>query len=198
MIAAIVLAAGTSSRMGPSNKLLEQVQGKPLVLHMVEAVLASKAGAVIVVTGHEAGKVEAALSHLKVTFINNPRYQQGMTTSIQAGVRACPLQTSAFMICLGDMPFVPTQALNLLINTFNKQASTQAIVKPVFEGRAGNPVIFGNSYRKAILNHTEPEGCRGIVQQHHKYVIGLPLSHKGVVVDVDKPEALQKVRQALP
>src|SRR4051812_30983807 len=101
MVTAIVLAAGLSKRMGSINKLLLQYKGKTIIETTLINILASKIDEVIVVTGHEEEKVQAAIQHLPVTIIHNSDYAKGMTTSIQIGIKHA--KESGYMICLGDM-----------------------------------------------------------------------------------------------
>src|SRR5205807_8298927 len=89
-VTAIILAAGRSTRMGGPNKLLAELDGKKLVRIVTEQALASKAQGVIVVTGHQAGQVEKALHGLKVSFVHNPDFAEGLASSVKAGVAAVP------------------------------------------------------------------------------------------------------------
>ena len=106
-IAAVVLAAGMSRRMGPTNKLLTAVEGAPMVVRAVDASLSSKAGPVIVVTGHESERVTEILGRKrKITIVHNPDYAQGLSTSLARGLAAVPSECDGALICLGDMPRV--------------------------------------------------------------------------------------------
>lgn len=103
-VGALVLAAGRSSRMGGAHKLLEELAGKPMVRHAVEAALASSAAPVVVVTGYRADDVAAALDGLDVIFAHNRDYAEGLSTSLAAGLAALPAEADAAIVCLGDMP----------------------------------------------------------------------------------------------
>ena len=113
-IAGVVLAAGRSSRMGGPNKLLEQIAGRPLVRIVVDAVLASRARPVIVVTGHQRERVEAALAGLPVRFVHNPHFADGLGTSLKAGIAALPAGADGAIVCLGDMPQVDAALIDRL------------------------------------------------------------------------------------
>src|SRR5262245_7699568 len=102
-VAAIVLAAGRSSRMGPQNKLIADIAGKPMVRRVAETALASAARPVLVVTGHMAAEVGAALSGLDVTPVANPDYATGLASSLKAGIRAVPAGCDGALVLLGDM-----------------------------------------------------------------------------------------------
>src|SRR6185312_6885478 len=117
-IAAIVLAAGLSSRMGV-NKLLQDWRGKPLLRWTVEAALHSDARLVVVVTGHEAAKVEAALRGLDVQFVHNPDYQAGLSASLKTGLSAAPGSADDTLVLLGDMPQVSSALIDRMIAAFS-------------------------------------------------------------------------------
>ena len=109
-IAALVLAAGRSTRMGGPNKLLAEIDGRPLVRIAAEQALASRASPVIVVTGHQRERVERALAGLPVTFVHNPDFAEGLSTSLKAGIAAVPAEADGAIVCLGDMPQVSADA----------------------------------------------------------------------------------------
>src|SRR5690606_40146905 len=121
-IAAIVLAAGQSRRMGPLNKLLAEIAGKPMLAHVVDAVLASAARPVIVVTGHEPERVREALSGRDVTFAHNPDYAQGLSTSLRRGTAILDEKVDGAVVCLGDMPGITETHIDRLISAFNPAA----------------------------------------------------------------------------
>src|SRR5256886_11407416 len=118
-IAAVVLAAGRSTRMGGPNKLLAEIAGRPLLRIVVEEALASHAKPVIVVVGHERAEVEQALAGLPVQFVHNPDFAQGLGTSLKAGIAAVPAEADGAIVCLADMPPVDARLLNRLIAAFD-------------------------------------------------------------------------------
>ena len=191
MITAIVLAAGESRRMGRVNKLLLPFGETTLIERVVGAVGQSEGGEVIVVLGHEADRVRAALDRHSVTFVENDRYREGMTTSIHTGVRAASADASGFMICLSDLPLIEPEELNQLIAAFTGD-DERRIVVPTFEGRRGNPVLFSAFYKSKILEHPGP-GCKGIVEEnpHHVLEVAMPTDH--VLRDVDTMDAYQQL-----
>src|SRR6202043_72467 len=117
-VAAIILAAGRSTRMGGPNKLLAELGGKTLVRIVAEQALASKAQDVIVVTGHQAGQVEKALHGLKVKFVHNPDFAEGLASSVKVGVAAVADDAAGAVICLGDMPLISARLIDRLIEAF--------------------------------------------------------------------------------
>ena len=195
MISAIVLAAGESTRMGPHNKLLLPFRGRPLIEHVVQTVAQSEADEVIVVLGHQAGLVRETLAAFDVTFAHNPRYREGMTTSIQAGVQAASAHTAGFMICLSDLPMIEPADLNQVMAAFREAArhDPQAIIRPVHQGKPGNPVIFSAHYTPALLAHQQLRGCQAIVRQNHAHVVMIDMATDHVLRDVDTPEAYRNL-----
>src|SRR5262249_32793382 len=136
-IAGIVLAAGRSTRMGGPNKLLAEIKGKPLVRIAAEQALASRAHPVIVVTGHQRERVEEALKGLRVKFVHNPDFADGLSTSLKAGLAAVPAEADAAIVCLGDMPQVTSAMIDRLIGAFDP-ARGALIVVPTIAGKRGN------------------------------------------------------------
>ena len=189
MISAIILAAGESRRMGVQNKLLLQIDSEVLIRKFVKSVSNSLVDAVLVVVGFEAEKIKAVLHDQAVKFVENPSYEQGMTTSIQSGVKASSNESTGLMICLADMPFAETSDLNLLIQAFNDYRSTESslIIVPVFQGKRGNPVLFSEVFRDKILTH-KGEGCREIVRQFPHYVKEVSMENDNLLRDIDTPE----------
>ncbi len=189
MISAIILAAGESQRMGVQNKLLLQIDSEVLIRKFVKSVSNSLVDAVLVVVGFEAEKIKAVLHDQAVKFVENPSYEEGMTTSIQSGVKASSNESTGLMICLADMPFAETSDLNLLIQAFNDYRSTESslIIVPVFQGKRGNPVLFSEVFRDKILTH-KGEGCREIVRQFPHYVKEVSMENDNLLRDIDTPE----------
>jgi molybdenum cofactor cytidylyltransferase len=191
-IAAIILAAGRSTRMG-SNKLLEELHGKPLVRHVVEAALASKAHSVLVVTGHESGRIQAALDGLDVQFIHNPDFAGGLSTSLKAGVAALPAEITGVIVLLGDMPFVELDVINSLVKASEGRPQAIAAV-PVYRGEWGNPVLVSRALFGDIVNLQGDAGARKLLVGRSGEVLEVPVSREAILVDLDTPEALAKAR----
>ena len=122
-VVAAILAAGLSRRMGAVNKLVQEVDGIPIVRRVVQHVLASDCARVMVVLGHQADDVRAVLTGLPVEFVENPEYQEGLAASVRAAVRATT-PGEALLICLGDMPKVPDAVINRLIQVYRNTFAT--------------------------------------------------------------------------
>lgn len=194
-IAAIVLAAGRSSRMGPANKLLVDVDGIPMLRRVVEAAVASQARPVIVVTGNEQGKIQATLRGCKVTFAHNPRFAEGMSTSLQAGLAALPANLDGVLVCLGDMPMVTAATLDRLIAAFNPLEG-RAICVPTWNGKRGNPVLWDHRFFAAMANLAGDVGAKHLIGENADLVAEVAMSDDAVLADIDTPEALAMLRQA--
>ena len=189
MISAIILAAGESRRMGVKNKLLLPISGEVLIRNFVKSVCASNVAEVVVVVGHEAEKIEGVLQGQPVRFVENLRYMEGMTSSIQTGIQTASAESEGLMICLADQPFIETSDFNRLIHEFTDlfDSKSSLIIVPVFKGQRGNPVLFSCQFRDIILQHTD-EGCRDIVLKHPECVREVEMGNDNVLQDVDTPE----------
>jgi len=195
-IAAVVLAAGRSSRMGGPNKLLAQIGGKPLVRHVVDAALASRARPVVVVTGHQRDKVEAALAGLPVKFVHNPHFADGLGTSLKAGIAALPAEVDGAIVCLGDMPQVDAALIDRLIGAFDPDHGALVVV-PTIDGKRGNPVVWSRRFFPDLMTVEGDVGARYLIGRYTEAVAEVPLTGTAALTDVDTPEALEAVRAEL-
>jgi molybdenum cofactor cytidylyltransferase len=195
-IAALVLAAGRSTRMGGPNKLLAEISGRPLVRIAVDEALASRADSVVVVTGHQRERVEAALQGLKVKTVHNPDYAQGLSTSLRAGLRALPENADGVVVLLADMPQVDAALINRLITAFDPGKGALAVV-PTIEGKRGNPVLWSRRFFPELMAVEGDVGARHLIGQYAEAVVEVPVSGKAVLTDVDTPEALKAAKSEL-
>lgn len=191
-IAAVVLAAGRSSRMGPRNKLLEPIGGERMVRRVAAIALGSGAEPIVVVTGHEAAAVAAALHGLGVTMILNPEYADGLSTSLRAGLAALPAEIDGALILLGDMPEIEPGALRALVAAFT---GTSAICVPVRRGRRGNPVLWGRSYFPEMMELTGDFGAKPLMAWKEAQLIEVEVATDSIFHDVDAPEDLARLKQ---
>jgi molybdenum cofactor cytidylyltransferase len=192
-LAAVVLAAGRSTRMGGPNKLLADIEGAPLVRRVAEAAFAANPAEVVVVTGHEREKVEAALAGLPVRFVHNARYADGISTSIRAGLGALGDGAAGALVCLGDMPGLAPELIQRLAAAFAPDKGKDIVI-PVRGGRRGNPVLIGNRHFPAIRTLTGDVGARELIQARPEAVTELEIGDDGAFVDLDTPEALADYR----
>lgn len=199
MISAIVLAAGTSSRMKGPNKLLLPLSGRPLIHHVIESVAASSAAEVVVVTGHESARVQPALAGFDVTIAYNPQYARGQTGSVRVGVRAAHADALAYMICLGDLPLISTSDYDRVIALFRSchASDPNAVVRPTYRGIPGHPVVFSGAWRTYLTSETASTGCRNVLRRHAEHVTEMEWVTDHVVRDVDTPETYRATLAAL-
>jgi molybdenum cofactor cytidylyltransferase len=188
-VAAIILAAGRSTRMGGPNKLLAELGGKTLVRIVTEQALVSKAKGVIVVTGHQAEQVEKALQGLNVKFVRNPDFAQGLAGSVKAGVAAVPDSADGAVICLGDMPLIDAHLIDRLIEAFAPDRGN-LIAVPVSDGRRGNPVLWSRRFFNELMTLDGDIGARHLIAKHSEAVAEVPVEGHGAFLDIDTPQAL--------
>ena len=190
-IAALVLAAGLSSRMG-SNKLLAEWRGKPLLRWTVEAALASEARPVIVVTGHESASIEAALKGLDVKIVHNLHYATGLSASLKAGIRAVPGDSDGTIVLLGDMPEIAASLIDRLIAAFSP-ADNRSICVAVHEHRRGNPVLWARRFFAEIESLSGDVGAKDLIAAHEDVTCEIE-ADGAVLRDIDTPDALAALR----
>ncbi|MFL6822048.1 MAG: NTP transferase domain-containing protein [Xanthobacteraceae bacterium] len=195
-IAAVVLGAGRSTRMGGPNKLLAEIAGRPLLRIVVEEALASRANPVIVVVGHERAEVEKALAGLRVQLVHNPDFAQGLGTSLKAGIAAVPAEADGAIVCLGDMPQIDASLIDRLIAAFDPDRGA-LIVMPTVEGRRGNPVLWSRRFFPDLMAIEGDVGARHFIGRYSEAVVEVPLEGRAALVDVDTPEALVGVKAAI-
>jgi molybdenum cofactor cytidylyltransferase len=188
-IAAVVLAAGRSTRAGDVNKLTAPIDGVPMVARAVARIAGSRAEPIIVVTGHEADRVRDALAEADVTFTHNPDFAQGMATSIAAGITALPDGLDGALICLGDMPGIEATEIDRLIASFDP-AGSAAICIPVAGGRRGNPVLFAARFFKELQALAGDSGAKAVIAAHADVVAEVPMTGSGTLIDLDTQEAI--------
>ena len=191
-VAALVLAAGQSTRMAPQNKLLlTDREGKPMIARVVDNVLSSRARPVVVVTGHRGEDVRAALVCRPVTFVDAPDYATGLSASLKAGVIALPAETAAVLVCLGDMPLVTGRMLDRILAAYDPDEG-RSIVLPMHRGRAGNPVLWDRAFFPEILSLSGDVGARGLLKRHAGQVAKVEIDDDAVLRDFDTVESLDR------
>jgi molybdenum cofactor cytidylyltransferase len=195
-IAAIVLAAGRSSRMGGANKLLAELDGKPLVAHAVDAALAARVTRVVVVTGHEAERVRQALTGRRVEIRHNPDYVSGIAGSLATGLAALKdTDIDGALVLLGDMPRIAPGAIDRLIASFDP-VEGRAICVPTFNGKRGNPVLWARRFFEEMAHLKGDVGARHLIGAYAELVAEVAMPDDAVLTDVDTPQALDELRRA--
>jgi molybdenum cofactor cytidylyltransferase len=190
MISAILLAAGESRRMGEFKQLLPYGD-KPFVVRCVDNLLATAVDELIVVTGHRDNDVRRALADCKVKIVFNPNYREGMSTSIQAGVRAVAEHSQAILIALADQPQIGTRIIDQVIEAFER--TTLPIVIPAYNHRRGHPIILDASLKEEILAITPEMGLKEVVQRHPAEILYVEVADDAVLMDFDYPEDYRRL-----
>jgi CTP:molybdopterin cytidylyltransferase MocA/NCAIR mutase (PurE)-related protein len=186
-VAAIVLAAGASGRMGERNKLLCEIHDKAIVRHAVETLLAGGMDDVVVVTGHEAPSVAAAVAGLSLRLVHNDDHAAGMGTSLARGITALPEGIDGALISLGDMPHVRPDTVRRIVAAFRPSEGADIRV-PVHRGRRGHPVLFGRRLFGELRALTGDTGARALMETFQAHVVEVPVDDGGILKDYDTPE----------
>lgn len=213
--AAIILAAGSSSRMGGGrHKLLLPLGGRPVLTHVLEATLASQARPIVVVLGHQAEQVkEQITTHVKhpdIILVENPYYLQGMSTSIRVGIERLNykkfpgsseiildslippwFEIDSALIILGDQPLMTPQIIDALIQV--RRETGKRIVGASYDGKRGNPTLFAATLFGELLEVTGDEGGKRVIERHREELELVKLGNAIVNYDVDTWEAYQQV-----
>jgi molybdenum cofactor cytidylyltransferase len=195
-VAAVVLAAGRSTRMGEQNKLLLDVGGRPMVRGVVEQVLRSKARPLIVVTGHQREQVEAALRGLPVRFVHNPAFADGLSTSVKAGIAAVPPESDGAIVCLGDMPQIDAALIDRLLGAFDPERGA-FVVTPVVAGQRGNPIVWSRRFFPELATLEGDIGARNLLKSYPEAIVDVPVDGQAALTDIDTPEELAVMRRGL-
>lgn len=182
MISAILLAAGKSRRMG-RPKLLMPFGQSTIVEQAIDNLLGSVVDEVIVVLGHGAEEAIKTLVTKPVKLMTNPDYEQGMSTSIIAGLTLVDSQVQAVMLALGDQPLINSQTINKLVKEFYNHDKGIAI--PTCQGRRGHPIIFAIKYKEKLLELRGDMGGRQIIKDHPDDILEVAVSCEGIFIDID-------------
>lgn len=196
-VTAVVLAAGRGSRMGGPNKLTLPLDGRPIVDHVVAAAEASQADRVVVVTGHRADEVRAALAGRTATFVHNPDHAEGLSTSLRAGLAAVGEDADAVIVLLGDMPRVSGPLIDRLIAAY-APVEGRSICVPTVQGRRGNPILWDRAFLTGMSRIEGDTGARALLERHAEMVCEVPMADDAILADVDTPEAYAAVSGATP
>jgi CTP:molybdopterin cytidylyltransferase MocA/xanthine/CO dehydrogenase XdhC/CoxF family maturation factor len=191
-VAGIVLAAGTSSRMG-YNKLLETVRGKPLIRLAVDAALASRLNPILVITGHEAEKVRETLAGAAVMVVQNDRFEEGLSASLRTGIAAVPEECEGAMILLGDMPDISPALIDRLVAAFDPACGC-AICVATARRQRGHPVLWARPFFPEMLTLKGDRGARELLEAYADQVIEIETGDDAPLADIDTPEALAAYR----
>jgi len=194
-ITAILLAAGSSRRMGSDNKLLLPFGDSTIIEATLQNLLKSNVEKVIVVLGFQEIQITNILNRYPVEIVHNEDYLSGQTSSVKCGLKSLDNTNNSVMIALGDMPTIGPEEYNLLLLTYqNIQKNRRSILRPVSpEGNPGNPVIFDSSFIKDFLDNSDKSNSRNVLIKNREY---LHLYETGVTSffhDIDNPDDYEKL-----
>ena len=193
MFSALVPAAGMSTRLG-RNKLLLPFNGRPMIAHAIDTLLASRVDEIIVVLGHQSDRVKEAIGQRGVKIIENLHYREGISTSINAGLTAISSHARAIMIYLADQPLIESEEINFLIRSFDEaDKANKSIIVPFFRGQRGNPVLVSSSYKASMLGISGETGCRRVIKQNPGEILAIEMDTDHVVRDVDTIEEYERL-----
>lgn len=186
-VAALVLAAGQSRRMGRDNKLILSVRGKAMVCHPIEAAGDAGIQSIVVVTGHQENEVRNAIGNANVSFVTNDKFAEGLSTSLIAGIGQLPDSVTHALVLLGDMPEITGAMISQMLDVA-KTSDPATIVMATHGGKRGNPVLWPRVYFEALENVAGDTGARHIIGQNIAHVVEVELG-PAASLDIDTPEA---------
>ncbi len=190
-IAAAILAAGTSSRLGTPKQLLD-LGGRPVLAHTLSAVKQSRVDLVLVALGHEQSSIEASIDLSGSIIITNPHYAEGQSTSVVAVVRELPDDVDAVVFALGDQPLVEPAIIDALIAAFRGGA---AIAQPRYAEGRGNPILIAREFFAELLELTGDVGARPILERHRDQITLVDVSSHSRPGDIDTVDDFAAIRQ---
>jgi molybdenum cofactor cytidylyltransferase len=190
-LAAVVLAAGASTRFGAENKLLAPLaDGRALVRCVVDALIGSGITDVVVVTGCDAALITEALAGLPVRFVENDQWQTGMGSSVAAGAQALGEDVAGAFIVPGDMPYLSTGLLHSLVAAFENHNRLSIIYPALTDGAQRNPVLWPRSFFPQLSALCGPKGAKALLQELTDRSVAVTVSDNMLVADVDTPADL--------
>ncbi len=192
-IAALLLAAGQSKRMGRNNKLIAEVDGKPLIRHVAEAAIGALGEDLTIVTGAQPEQIAAALDGLPVQSIFNPDFDQGLSTSLRAGIQALARRDSkpdGVLVLLGDMPRISQEIVKQLVAAFDPEKGRHIIV-PTDAGKRGNPVLWSARFLDALTGIQGDTGARHLIGEYAEFVYEVEVG-RAASFDLDTPDQMQQ------
>ena len=189
-IGAVILAAGTSSRMGEAKQLLRFGENT-LLERAIENVRASRVDEIVLVLGHEARTIQERVSVRNLKVALNEAYQQGMGTSLRTGLAKLDSEIDAALIVLADQPFVRPATVDLLIDEYER--SKAQILIPVYKGFRGNPVLLDRSVFPEVMALSGDIGCRAIFGDHLDGILKVPVEDIGILLDLDSKADFERL-----
>jgi molybdenum cofactor cytidylyltransferase len=196
LISAIVLAAGLSTRMG-KPKLLLRVEGEPILGKVLAVLRHSRVDEVVVVLGADARRTRKAVRFESERIVVNPKYSEGMSSSLRLGLRKVSPDADAALVVLGDQPYLSSSTVDRIIEEY--LAKNPPVVVPVYGGTRGNPVLFARAVFADVMRISGDVGAKSVVDKYRDRVLEVPVRDAGILFDVDTPSDYQRAssRQAM-
>ncbi len=183
-IAAVILAAGGSRRMGAPKQLLP-VDGQPMLARVVQQACAAQLGAVIVVLGAARRAIQPLLVGYPVIIAVNRRWRSGLASSLRVGLAHVPADADGVLFVPGDMPYLRADTLRQLASLY--YTAGMPIVAPTYRGRRGNPVLFGRALFGELAALTGDAGGRALLAKHAHEIALLDVENDSILRDIDTP-----------
>ena len=192
VVGAVLLAAGSGSRIGRRPKCLLELGGVPLIRRQLIALSGAGVDEVVVVLGHHAEWIEPVVQDFPVTLVRNPRPDDGIVSSQRIGLAALAGRLDAVIVALADQPLINAQDIAALIGAWKKRPAGSSVVFPQMGGKRGNPVIFGAEVREQILAGAADVGCRQWQAAHPDALAPFDTDNRRYRVDIDTPDDLER------
>ena len=191
VVGAVLLAAGSASRMGHRPKCLLELGGVSLIRRQLIALSGAGVDELVVVLGHHAERIEPAVRDFPVTLVRNPDPDAGQVSSLRLGLQALTGKIDTVLVALADQPLINSQDINDLIGAYKKRPEGTEVVQPTVDGLPGNPVMFSQSVREQILAGLASVGCRQWQSANPQAVHRWASSNQRYRTDVDTPEDIE-------
>jgi CTP:molybdopterin cytidylyltransferase MocA len=195
VVGAVVLAAGAGDRMGRKPKSLLQLGGVPLIRRTLIALSGAGVDEVVVVLGHHAEQVGAAVETFPVTVVHNPSPDDGQVSSQRVGLAALTGKLDAVLVVLADQPLINAQDISALIGAYKMRPPGVEVIYPEVAGQRGNPVMFSADVREQILAGEANAGCRQWQARHPELVVPFITDNRRYRIDIDTPEDIARFEQ---
>jgi molybdenum cofactor cytidylyltransferase len=191
MVGAVLLAAGSASRMGHRPKSLLELGGVSLIRRQLIALSGAGVDEVVVVLGHYADRIEEAVKEFPVTLVRNLDPNAGQVSSLRLGLQSLSVKLDAVLVALADQPLINSQDINDLIGAYKKRPEGSQVAQPMVNGLPGNPVMFSAEVREQILAGEANIGCRQWQSSHPDQVYAWVSSNTRYRTDVDTLEDIE-------
>lgn len=219
IVAGLLLAAGSSTRMGNANKLLQTIDTQPMIVTVIAELMKSSLDELCVVTGFQTDRIQRLIEQLsndgtltkgkKIYCVENTDFLKGLSTSLKCGIQSLPLAVDAVMVVQADMPKLSAAHFDTLLSAYKitnakkfacsnsgnaPRVDYQKIIAPCYQGRRGNPIIFPRRFFESLKKIQGDQGARQLLKQSADQIVAIKMSDSAVLMDVDTPAQLEAIR----